>query len=165
MIDVRSLSRACAAIRRVEKGQEALFQRPVKRDDPAHVDQALISAIWFALENDRWVVAGKKLNLSREGEFGKAAGKSESPFKQTFPLKDGVVLVASEQSYTGQGYSYFWYPIYHFNAQEGLRYLGWVRSGLDNTGAAPFIDKTINYSDKVVGAKEDERGMPILTLS
>jgi hypothetical protein len=76
----------------------------------------LISAIWFALENDRWVVAGKKLNLSREGEFGKAAGKSESPFKQTFPLKDGVVLVASEQSYTGQGYSYFWYPIYHFNA-------------------------------------------------
>lgn len=146
----------------IATGQGHSIEDPSHPDDASHAQSAYISAIWFVLQGNRWVVAGKTLNLAVDGSFGMVTGKPWSPFPQTVVLKNAVLLVADEGGYMNQGFSSSWYPIYQFS-MRGLQFLGKVPSGADNTGADAM--PVVSIDGKVVAAATTVNDHPQITIA
>lgn len=146
----------------IATGQGHAVSDPSHPSFAAHVQSAYISAIWFVLNGDRWVVSGKRQNLAADGSFGEVSGKPGAPFHQTLPMGQSVLLIADEQGYMNQGYGSSWYPVYRFGAQ-GLQSLGALPSGADNTGAGQT--PVIAFSGKIVGATQSAAHAPVVTMS
>jgi len=146
----------------IATGQGHAVSDPSDPSFAGHVQSAYISAIWFVLNGDRWMFAGKQQNLTADGSFGEVAGKPGAPFHQTVSLGQSVLLIADEQGYMNQGYSSNWYPVYRFDAQ-GLRALGAIPSGGDNTGAG--ATPVIAFSGKIVGATLSAAQTPVVTMA
>ena len=143
-------------------GQGHAVTEPSNPESAAHVQSAYISAIWFVLEGNRWVPAGKRLNFAVGGSSGVVDGKPWTDFPQMAPLKDSILLVAEEGGDMHQGYGSSWYPVYVFD-KTGLNSLGEVTSGGDNTGAE--ASPVISFSGKIVAATTAANGQPLITLS
>ncbi len=146
----------------IATGQGYALADPSNPSAAAHYQSAYISAIWFVLEGDRWVVAGKQQNLTADGTFGRVGGKPGAPFYRTIPLGQSVLLVAGEQSVMYQGTSSKWYPVYRFDTR-GIRALGALPSGGDNTNA--MQPPVISFTGKIIGAKETPGHAPVFTIS
>ena len=146
----------------IATGQGHAVSDPNRPEDAAHVQSAYISAIWFTLEDGRWVPAGKQLNLAADGSFGQVNGKPWSGFPQMAPLENMVLLAADEGGYMNQGYSSSWYPVYAFDG-SGFRYLGAVSSGGSNGGAG--AEPEIAFSGTIIAANKASNGQLQLTLS
>ena len=146
----------------IATGQGHSIEDPNHPDATSHGQSAYISAIWFALQGNRWVVAGKTLNLAVDGTFGEVNGKPWRPFPQIFALKSAALLVPDEGGYMQGGAANSWYSIYQFSTR-GLQFLGQVPSGADNTGVgAPPV---VSFDGKVVAASMATNGDPQVTIA
>lgn len=143
-------------------GQGHSVEDPSHPADTSHVQSAYISAIWFALQGNRWVVAGKILNLAVDGTFGAVNGKPWRPFPQIFALKNAALLVPDEGDYLQEGLGNSWYSIYQFSTR-GLQFLGQVPSGADNTGVG--AKPVVSFDGKVVAASMTTNGDPQITIA
>ena len=145
----------------IATGQGHAVEDPRDPKDAAHAQSAYISAIWFEWKAGHWAAAGKAMNLTAAGSFGQVTGKLWTPFPRIALLPHAVLLVADEDGYMNQGYARRWFPIYEFTA-TGLRALGNIPSGADNTGAgtAPVI----SFMGKFMSATTDAHGLPEITL-
>ncbi|CUA96276.1 hypothetical protein Ga0061069_10473 [Thiomonas bhubaneswarensis] len=145
----------------IATGQGHAVENPQHPSEAAHVQAAYISAIWFAWKAGHWTMAGKDMNLTSDGSFGEAVGKPWTPFPRVALLQHAAVLVADEGGYMNQGNANSWFPIYEFTA-TGLRSLGNVPSGADNTGSG--MKPVISFKGKFLSAAMDGQGFPTITL-
>ncbi len=145
----------------VATGQGHAVEDPGHPSQASHAQAAYISAIWFARKAGHWAMVGKEINLSADGSFGQVVGRAWTAFPSVTALRDTVILVADEGGYMNQGYAVQWFPIYEFTAR-GLRALGNVPSGADNTGSG--MKPLISFKGRVTNIGLDAHARPEISV-